>query len=114
MSNPHRKKYRIDAANVIHFFVIDTFFLQFFNFFYQFLLSSSTVYDIFERKSIDIDLLISISEALQYDFIHEVYFPQGKAVVKSPRIFVAIEVEESEIEKMNLPEGFVRFAKVGE
>ena len=77
-------------------------------------MSSLTVYDIFERKSIDIDLLISISEALQYDFIHEVYFPQGKAAAKSSRMFVAIEVEESEIEKLNLPEGFVRLAKAGE
>ena len=76
-------------------------------------MSSSTVYDIFERKSIDIDLLISISDALQYDFIHEVYFPQGKAAAKSPKILVAIEVEESEIDKLNLPEGFVRLAKGG-
>jgi len=36
----------------------------------------TTAYDIFERKSIDIELLIKISKVLDYDFIHEVYFPQ--------------------------------------
>ena len=29
----------------------------------------TTVYDIFNRKSIDIDLLVTISEVLQFDFI---------------------------------------------
>ena len=33
------------------------------------------VYDIFTRKSIDIDRLIRISEALDYDFILGVYYP---------------------------------------
>ena len=28
----------------------------------------ATVYDIFERKSIDVDLLLSISEVLEFDF----------------------------------------------
>ena len=31
------------------------------------------IYDIFKRKSIDIDLLRKISEILAYDFIEEVY-----------------------------------------
>jgi predicted transcriptional regulator len=33
------------------------------------------VYDIFTRQTIDIDKLILISTVLDYDFIHEVYFP---------------------------------------
>ena len=32
-----------------------------------------TVYDIFNRKSIDTDLLIKISEVLGYNFLQEVY-----------------------------------------
>lgn len=32
-----------------------------------------TVYDIFSRKSIDTDLLITISDVLQYDFFQEYY-----------------------------------------
>ena len=31
------------------------------------------VYDIFSRKSLDIDKIIMISEILSYDFIHELY-----------------------------------------
>ena len=34
----------------------------------------TTVYDIFERKSIEIGLLIDISKALNYDFIRNVYY----------------------------------------
>ena len=32
--------------------------------------SRTTVYDIFSRKSIDIELLMIISEALNYDFLY--------------------------------------------
>jgi len=69
-----------------------------------------TVYDIFERKSMDIDLLIKISDALDYDFIHEVYFPKNADTISS-KIFIAIEIEEREIEKLKLPEEFVRLAR---
>ena len=36
------------------------------------------VYDIFRRKSIDIDHLIRISEALGYDFIQNCYYDCGE------------------------------------
>ncbi len=71
----------------------------------------TTVYDIFERKSIDIELLISISKALDYDFIHEVYFPKNTNTA-SFKILIATEVEKNEIEKLNLPEEFVRLIKL--
>jgi len=70
----------------------------------------TTVYDIFERKSIDIELLIKISNALDYDFIHEVYFPENTNKT-SKKILVAIEVEEDEVEKLDLFKEFVRFVK---
>lgn len=38
------------------------------------------VYDIFTRKSIDIDRLIRISEALDYDFILGTYYPSLESV----------------------------------
>lgn len=34
------------------------------------------VYRIFNSKSIDVERLLLISEVLDYDFIHEVYFPE--------------------------------------
>jgi len=50
----------------------------------------TTVYDIFERKSIDIELLIQISQVLDYDFIREFYLPHSL-----PRkILVSFEIDE--------------------
>lgn len=40
------------------------------------------VYDIFTRKSIDIDRLIRISEVLDYDFIREVYYADDEALAE--------------------------------
>jgi len=73
----------------------------------------TTVYDIFERKSIDVDLLIKISKVLNYDFIHEVYFPQNKPTTSS-KIFVTIEIEDCETEKLNLREELLRLIKKNE
>jgi len=61
----------------------------------------TSVYDIFERKSVDTELLIQISEALDYDFVHEVYFPEYKNTTSS-KIHITIEVEEGETEKLKL------------
>ena len=70
----------------------------------------TTVYNIFGRKSIDVELLIKISKALDYDFIHEIYFLENTNA--TPRkILVAVEIEEGEMEKLKLPEEFVRFVK---
>lgn len=78
----------------------------------------TTVYDIFERKSIDVDLLLRISEVLQYNFLEEVYLLEhSKEVAVSEfrseeprpeeprpeecRYIVGVEVDENEL--MNLP-----------
>ncbi|MCL2327016.1 MAG: helix-turn-helix domain-containing protein [Bacteroidetes bacterium] len=57
----------------------------------------TTVYDIFERKSVDIELLIKISQVLDYDFIHHVYFPEIPQKAQ-----IIIEVDRSEIDKLDL------------
>jgi len=67
----------------------------------------TTVYDIFNRKSIDVELLIKISHVLDYDFIHKVYFPSNTRVA-SRKILVAFEVTEDELEKFELHKEFVR------
>ena len=67
----------------------------------------TTVYSIFDRKSIDIDLLIKISEALDFDFIHEVYFPKDTKKISS-KMLIAVEIEKSELEGFFLPEGVGR------
>lgn len=35
--------------------------------------SRTTIYDIFSRKSMDIDLLLQISDILDYDFLSKIY-----------------------------------------
>jgi len=67
--------------------------------------SRSDVNDIFSRKSIDVELLIDISKALDYDFIRKVYFEE----YTSPTVYIAFKIKEDEIN--NLPEEFIRLAK---
>ena len=67
----------------------------------------STVYDIFGRKSIDTELLIEISKALEYDFIREIYYGEET----SPTVFIAVKTNENEIKNLNLSEEFIRLLK---
>jgi len=67
----------------------------------------TTVHDIFNRKSIDIELLIEISKALDYDFIHKVYFKEQT----SPAILISIKTEEELLKNMDILEKFIRFIK---
>ena len=64
----------------------------------------STVYDIFKRKSIDTELLVVISKALDYDFIRTVYYGEET----SPTVFIAVKTKEQDIKNLNLPEEFIR------
>ena len=52
----------------------------------------TTVYGIFKRKSIDIELLIKISKVLDYDFIHQVYFPDTY-----PKKQIIIEIDGNDV-----------------
>ena len=66
----------------------------------------STVYLLFEQKSIDIELLLNISEVLEYNFIEEVYLKINEQ--KQTKIIVGIEIDASQLDKLNLPEEFIR------
>jgi transcriptional regulator with XRE-family HTH domain len=70
----------------------------------------TTVYSIFRRKSIDIELLIKISEALEYDFVHEVYFPEN-TVRNERQIFIGMAITQDELDKMELPKEFFVLVK---
>ena len=70
----------------------------------------TTIYYLFRQKSIDLDLLIKISEILKYDFIHEIYFPEYLKKVPK-KIQFLIEMEESEMAKFNWLQEFIRFLK---
>ena len=58
--------------------------------------SRTTVYDIFQRKSIDIDLLLTISKALEFDFLGEIYVKKQRGNAEK-KYYVAIEVDPSEL-----------------
>lgn len=62
-----------------------------------------TVYDIFNRKSIDTDLLVKISEVLDYNFLQEVYLEKEQEnkmpAVSSPRYIVGVEVSEQDLKE---------------
>ncbi len=67
----------------------------------------STLYLLFNQKSVDIELLIRISKVLNYNFIENVYFNKKNSNKKN-RIFVGIEVDADLLQNINLPEEYLR------
>ncbi|MEG1562369.1 MAG: helix-turn-helix transcriptional regulator [Bacteroides sp.] len=69
----------------------------------------TTVYDIFNRKSIDIDLLLSISKVLNYNFLEKIYLVNNSRKTSSDvpaassshcRYIVGVEVSEEELKQL--------------
>jgi transcriptional regulator with XRE-family HTH domain len=74
----------------------------------------TTVYDIFKRKSIDVERLIRISQALGFDFINETYLKRTDAAINkndSRLIFIAVEIDKDILQKLDLPESFIQLIK---
>ena len=67
----------------------------------------TTVYDIFERKSIDSELLLKISEALNFDFYNEIYLNK-KTNNFTKKVLIAFEVEEENLNKLDLPDNLIK------
>ena len=58
-------------------------------------LQRTNIYKIFKRSSIDVDLLLRISEVLAYDFLREVY------LADEPRRYsITIEADKEDIEEI--------------
>ena len=68
----------------------------------------TTVYDIFKRKSLDTERLIKISQVLDFDFVNKTYYKQNPAPQK---VFVAIEIDKDDFQKLNLPPDCIRYIK---
>jgi transcriptional regulator with XRE-family HTH domain len=47
-------------------------------------INRTRIYNIFESKTIDVDLLSKISDVLHYDFISEVYLKKREAAQQNP------------------------------
>jgi len=71
----------------------------------------TTVYDIFKRKTIDAERLLLISQALNFDFINEVYFEKEILPEKPQKKFIALEIDEEVFEKLNLPDDFLKLVQ---
>jgi predicted transcriptional regulator len=72
----------------------------------------TTVYDIFKRKSIDIERLMRISQALHYNFIEEIYLKRTNInIPASQTIFIGVEIDKSILSKLDLPDKFIRLIK---
>ncbi len=72
-------------------------------------LHRSTIYLLFQQKSIDIELLITISHVLEYDFIENVY--KKASPIKKDTAIVGIEVPISELENIKFPYDFIHLVK---
>jgi transcriptional regulator with XRE-family HTH domain len=62
----------------------------------------TNVYDIFNRKSIDVEQLILISKVLEYDFISEIYFNR----VSPKKYLVLLEVSEQQLQDFTADSSF--------
>ena len=75
----------------------------------------ATLYHLFKCKSIDTERLILISEILNYDFIHTLYFPDIESVeslaTSGPKLYIAVELPENHPAIESLPEGFIKLIK---
>ncbi|MDR0743861.1 MAG: helix-turn-helix domain-containing protein [Tannerella sp.] len=69
----------------------------------------STIYLLFEQKSIDIELLFNISKVLDYNFVEEIYINRPKP--KDDTIIVGVEIDRSQLQNLDLPEEFIRLSK---
>jgi len=67
----------------------------------------TNVYSIFKLKSIDSELLLRISEALNFDFYNEIYLKKETNNF-SKKVLIAFEISEKNIKSMDLPDEFFR------
>ena len=66
----------------------------------------STIYPMFDHKSIDIDLLMRISEALDYDFIKKVYSEnECKPIIE-------VEVTKRQLQQLESSDNFLVVLKI--
>ena len=59
------------------------------------------------EESIHIDILIAISKALNYDFIHNVYYED----YKEEKIHITVKINENERMEIDLPKELIRIIK---
>jgi len=73
--------------------------------------SRNNVYDIFERSSIDTDLLNKIGHVLDYDFFQHYTMPQKKSSPAKARVLIEMELSDAEIIRLGLNEKIFKITK---
>jgi plasmid maintenance system antidote protein VapI len=73
----------------------------------------STIYLIFEQKSIDIDLLIRISKSLDYNFIEEIYLKKNNDE-KESKVIIGVEITKQQLLQFEFPDTLLVLLKVNE
>ena len=68
----------------------------------------TSLYNIFNSKSIDVERLIQISQVLEYDFIHEVYLNNSSAETHP---YIKIPFRNGKVDFDDLPEEIVSIFK---
>lgn len=75
----------------------------------------TTVYDIFSRKSIDIDLLLCISEVLNFNFLEEIYLKEESSEEYENKMgthfIINMEVDEQQLHKFAESIGRIEIVK---
>ena len=64
----------------------------------------TSLYNIFNSKSIDVERLIQISQVLQFDFIHEVYL-KDSSIENIP--YIKIPFKNGKVDTSDLPEEII-------
>ena len=76
----------------------------------------TSVYYLFKKESIEIEVLEKISEALNYDFIYEVYKykkqdDNDNSTSPTQTVCIAVEIDIEKLQNLNLPDDFIRLVK---
>jgi hypothetical protein len=64
----------------------------------------------FKQKSIDIELLIRISKALDYDFLKEVYLDKTQNENES-KIIIGVEITKQQLQQLEFPDNLLVLLK---
>ncbi len=73
--------------------------------------SRTSLYSIFNSKSIDTERLLHISKVLDYDFISEIYLKNTQSSNQSEAPYIVLPIRDGNVDISNLPPEVVKLIK---
>lgn len=73
--------------------------------------SRTTLYSIFNSKSIDTERLMYISKVLDYDFIREIYLKHSQETDTHPAPHIVLPIRNGKIDISDLPPELIKLLK---